>query len=201
MCYRCFRPEPLCLCYAIVPVETRTQFVILIHPKECTRIKNNTGRLTHLSLPNSKLFMGVDFTHHRQLNTILNDPDNHCVILYPGSESSDLAEMPLPREKRLVILLIDATWASAKVMLRKSATLHTLPRISFSHTRTSAYGFKRQPFPEALSTMESTQVVLETLAQRGYEAIDSRELEHFLDPFTKMVEYQRQFATLPDKES
>ncbi len=193
MCYRCFRPEPLCLCDTLSPVQTYTRFVILIHPKEFSRIKNNTGRLTHLSLPNSDLFMGLDFTSHGPLNAILNDPENFCVILYPGEESLPLESAPLPENRRLVILLIDATWASAKVMLRKSTNLHPLPRVSFSHTKTSAYGFKRQPFAQALSTMESVHTVLEILHRRGYEKPDSLALAHFLDPFRRMVAIQKSF--------
>ena len=194
MCYRCNRPANLCLCRSIVPIDTRTKFVILIHPKEYKRIKNNTGRLTHLSLPNSELFCGVDFTHHSGLNAILDDPKNSCFILYPGEKSIPLHEVPLPAEERqLVILLIDATWSSAKPMLRQSKNLHPLPKISFTHTKTSAYRFKRQPFPEALSTMESTHAVLEILQHRGYENIPADKLLHFCDVFHEMIDAQLKF--------
>ena len=194
MCYRCHRPAKLCLCKHIVPIDTRTKFVLLIHPKEYKRIKNNTGRLTHLSLPNSELFTGVDFTHHSGLNAILDNPKNSCCILYPGSDSAPLHEVQLPgQERQLVIILIDATWSSAKPMLRLSKNLHTLPKISFTHTKTSTYAFKRQPFCEALSTMESTHCVLEILQQKGYENIPVKKITHFLDPFYEMVKYQVTF--------
>jgi DTW domain-containing protein YfiP len=194
MCYRCFRPQALCLCDRLSPVETKTRFVILIHPKEFSRIKNNTVRLTHLSLPNSELFTGVDFTRHAALNTILDNPDSHCVILYPGAGAVPINDAPLPPvDKTLVIILIDATWASAKPMLRRSRNLHRLPRITFHHRKSSAYGFKRQPFSQALSTIESTHAVLEILYDRGYESLCPKVLEHFLDPFHHMVQTQLQF--------
>ncbi len=194
MCYRCNRPRACCLCDTILPIETRTQFVILIHPKEFKRIKNNTGRLTHLSLPNSLLLCGIDFSRHKALNAILDDPQNHCVILYPAADALPLEESDLPPEgKRLVIILIDATWASARPILRQSTNLHALPRITFRHGGSSAYGFKRQPFAEALSTIESTHAVLKILHDKGIEAITPAQLENFLSPFHKMVDFQRRF--------
>ncbi|HWL18002.1 MAG TPA: DTW domain-containing protein, partial [Opitutus sp.] len=44
-CYRCFWPKPLCWCGSIVPMETRTRFVFLMHPKEFKQEKAATGRL------------------------------------------------------------------------------------------------------------------------------------------------------------
>ena len=194
MCYRCNRPEAFCLCKSVTPVATNTKFVLLIHPKEYKRIKNNTGRLTHLSLTNSVLFSGVDFSRHTGLNKILSDPGNFCVILYPSDDSLCLNDTVLPlHDKQLVIILIDATWASARPMLRLSRNLHTLPKITFSHAKTSAYSFKRQPFAAALSTIESTHAVLEILQKQKIENIPEKKLQHFLDPFYEMVKLQLKF--------
>ena len=193
-CYQCNRPKSLCLCKKISPVKTNTKFVLLIHPKEFKHIKNNTGRLTHLSLPNSELFVGVDFSEHKRLNTILQNPENECYILFPSQESLSLETSDIPKEgKQLVIILIDATWSSAKPMLRLSKNLHHLPKLSFSHSKNSAYTFKRQPFTQALSTMESTQVVLEILTQKGVENIAVEKLDNFLNPFYEMIDYQLKF--------
>ena len=191
MCYACNRPQKSCLCRYTHPIKTKTKFVILIHPKEYKQIKNNTGRLTHLSLPNSHLFVGVDFTKHTQVNAIINDPKNYCIILFPSSKSITLNTTPLPlHDKQLVIFIIDATWASAKPMLRLSKNLHHLQKISFLHTKTSAYTFKRQPFKQALSTIESTLCVLEILEEKGIEKISKQALESFLHPFKEMVKFQ-----------
>ncbi len=194
MCYRCNRPTRHCLCKDIEPIRTHTKFVILMHPKEYKHIKNNTGRLTHLSLTNSELFVGLDFTRHNRLNAILDDPENFPLLLFPSSRSIPLHEVKHPDgKKRLVIILIDATWASAKPILRLSKNLHTLPKITFAHTRKSAYRFKKQPFPQALSTIESTHAVLEILQEAKLENISSKELAHFLDPFHKMIDFQLKF--------
>lgn len=195
MCYDCNRPKRSCLCFDIQPIETSTKFVILMHPKEFKYIKNNTGRLTYLSLKNSELFVGVDFSNDKRVNNLIDNPKNHCVILYPDKKCLNLSENGLNiDDKGLVIFIIDATWDSAKPILRRSTNLHNLPRISFSHTKTSAYNFKRQPFAEALSTMESTLCVLELLNYHGMESISNVALEDFLTPFEKMVKFQMEFV-------
>jgi DTW domain-containing protein YfiP len=194
MCYKCNRPARHCLCKNIDPIETKTKFIILMHPKEFKRIKNNTGRLTHLSLSNSELLVGVDFTHNKRLNTILNDPAYKPLILYPSADALPLETVTKTEiKKQLLIILIDATWASAKPMLRMSKNLHTIPSVSFTHTKNSAYTFKRQPFKEALSTIESTHCVLEILNHQKIENIPDKKLAHFLDPFHELIHFQLKF--------
>jgi DTW domain-containing protein YfiP len=167
-----------------------------MHPKEFKYIKNNTGRLTYISLKNSELFVGVDFSTHNRVNMLLNDSQNYCAILFPSSDSICINEEKLELNNRqLVVFIIDATWDSAKPMLRQSKNLHNLPKISFTHTKTSAYKFKRQPFAEALSTMESTLCVLEILQNQGLEAICDTDLEQFLNPFEKMVKFQMKYKS------
>jgi len=196
MCYTCNRPKSLCLCCDINPIETNTKFIILMHPKEFKQIKNNTGRLTHVSLKNSELLVGVDFTTHKRVNTILNDPKNYCVILFPSEDSICINDDKLKLNGRqLVVFIIDATWDSAKPILRLSKNLHYLPKISFTHTKTSAYKFKKQPFKEALSTIESTLCLLEILQKQELEDISNKNLEKFLNPFEKMVKFQMEYKS------
>ena len=73
--------------------------------------------------------------------------------------------------------------------------LHYKSKISFTHTKSSAYQFKRQPFAEALSTMESTLCVLETLTNQKLETISDEKLKTFIEPFEKMVESQMKFVS------
>src|SRR5882724_11748685 len=90
-CYRCFWPKPLCWCGSIVPMTTRTKFVFLMHPKEYKREKAATGRLTHLCLANSELHVGVGFDEDETVQTLLRDPQNFSVLLYPGARARNLS--------------------------------------------------------------------------------------------------------------
>lgn len=118
-CYRCYRPKSSCMCEHAYPVDTKTKFVILMHPKEFKKIKNRTGHLTHLSLTNSELYIGIDFSDHARVNALTDDPTNHCVLLYPLSNSKVLNEGSIAQtNKRTVIFILDATWDCSKKMLR-----------------------------------------------------------------------------------
>lgn len=179
------------MCGHVSPVETRTKFVILMHPKELKKTKNGTGRLTHLSLPNSEIHVAIDFSDNDRINTLIGDPANDCYILYPSEESISLNRYSInQKEKTTVIFIIDSTWACSKKMLRLSRNLHALPRISFDHAKLSRFRIKQQPKEYCLSTIESTHCVLELLNEQGDEEISPKALESFLAPFNAMVEYQ-----------
>ncbi|MDD3344356.1 MAG: DTW domain-containing protein [Sulfurospirillaceae bacterium] len=189
-CYHCYRPKSSCMCEYIRPIETHTKFIILMHPKEFKKTKNGTGHLTHLSLPNSEWFMGIDFSACERINEILKSHQSY--ILYPCKEAINLSHEPLYPSKPLAIFLIDSTWACALKMMRLSRNLRDLPRISFDATKRSEFKIKEQPLEYCLSTIESTHTVLELLNQWGIETIVHETLKTFLTPFHAMIEYQLQ---------
>ena len=161
-----------------------------MHPKEYKKTKNNTGKITHKSLLNSKIYVGIDFSENKELNAIINDSSNSCFILYPGENSINLSTNSIDTKKRNVIFLIDSTWACSKKMLKLSTNLNSLPKISFNFESSSAYEFKKQPSTYCLSTIESTLVLLKLLNKLNIENIEKGFLENFLVPFDKMVEFQ-----------
>lgn len=189
-CYSCYRPKTSCMCKYIEPIDTNTKFVILMHPKEYKKTKNGTGHFTNKSLNNSEIFIGIDFTNHKKINKILNDKDNECFILYPGEKSIKLNEESIKTKKDIVLFIIDSTWACSKKMLRESKNLKNLRKVSFKSTKLSEFKIKEQPASYCLSTIESTQYILELLNNHSLENIDKNSLEAFTKPFTKMVDYQ-----------
>ena len=192
-CYHCYRPMTLCMCTSVNPITTKTKFVILMHPKEFKKTKNGTGRLTHLSLPNSQIYIDVDFTDHKAINALIDDQQNLCYVLYPGKESVHLNTQKLELNNRqLVIFIIDSTWPCSMKILRLSQNLQRLPKLSFTHSKTSQFQIKEQPKEFCLSTMESTLTILELLTAHEIETIDKKAFDSFLNPFLSMVEYQIQ---------
>lgn len=194
-CYSCYRPQSSCMCSYINKINTNTKFIILMHPKEFRKTKNGTGHFTNLSLPNSKIFIGIDFTKHKEINDILDNPSNSCYLLYPGDETIKLNYQSIKEpDKTNVIFIIDSTWPCSKKILRVSQNLKNLPRVSFEHTKSSAFKIKTQPSDYCLSTIESTLCVLELLTEQGIEDIKQSQFDKFLEPFSKMVEYQVECA-------
>ncbi|MDP3301045.1 MAG: tRNA-uridine aminocarboxypropyltransferase [Sulfuricurvum sp.] len=204
-CYHCYRPMNQCMCSAIKAIPTQTKFIILMHPKEFKKTKNGTGRLTHLSLPNSQLYIDVDFTQNKAINALIDDPKNLCYVLYPGKESIHLNTQKIELENRqLVIFIIDSTWPCSVKILRLSHNLQRLPKLSFTHSKISQFQIKEQPKEFCLSTMESTLSILELLTYHGIEIIEETALASFLDPFLSMVDYQIQCiskSNIPQKNT
>lgn len=191
VCYVCYRPQSVCMCKHIIPIKTKTRFVILMHPKEFKKTKNGTGHFTNLSLENCELHVGLDFSTHSKINAILADPNNACYVIYPSESSIDLNHTSIARPaKNTVLFLIDATWPCSKSMLVKSTNLEALPKVSFTHTKSSLFTFKQQPKEYCLSTIESTLCVLTLLSVQDDEQISQHSLQHFLNPFKEMVSYQ-----------
>ena len=54
-------------------VDSRTRVVFLQHPRE-RRVAIGTARMAHLSLPNSELHIGVDFSGHARLEALAAHP-------------------------------------------------------------------------------------------------------------------------------
>ena len=190
-CYNCYRPKSSCMCSYVNKIQTNTRFIILMHPKEFRKTKNGTGHFTHLSLPNSEIFIGIDFSDHKKINSIIDDTKNSCYILYPDKNSINLNKQNIKEQNRsTVIFIIDSTWACSVKILRVSKNLHSLPRVSFEHTKSSAFKIKTQPNSYCLSTIESTLCVLEFLNIHKIESIKQNQFQNFLKPFEKMVEYQ-----------
>jgi len=195
-CYECYRPKSSCMCEHFEHIETKTKFVVLMHPKEFKKVKNNTGHFTHKSLPNSELFIGIDFTNHRRINEIIATHDSY--ILFPSENALNLSEEnPKKSDKDLAIFIIDSTWACTKKMFTLSQNLKELKHMSFTTTKTSLYDIKTQPDERYLSTIESTLVVLEELERLGIEDVSKRQFDGFLRPFLKMIEYQKELISNP----
>jgi len=190
-CYKCYRPMSSCMCKYINPLQTNTEFIILMHPKEFKKTKNGTGRFTHLALPNSKLYIGIDFNNHSYINNLISDESTNCFVLYPHENSIKLNTQTIQEEnKKNVIFIIDSTWPCSRKILAVSKNINQLPKISFTHTKASNFQFKTQPNEYCLSTIESTLCILELLNHHKIENIEQNALEKFLHPFNKMVEYQ-----------
>ncbi len=195
-CYRCYRPKSSCMCQYFCEIETETKFVILMHPKEFKKVKNNTGHFTHQSLKNSELFIGIDFSEHKRINEIIASYESY--ILFPSQNAVNLTHTnPKNSKKPLAIFLIDSTWSCAKPIFYKSKNLQNLQHMSFTTTKESQYEIKEQPDAAYLSTIESTLVVLEELNKHGIESIQEKSLQRFLDPFFQMIQYQKDLINNP----
>lgn len=205
-CLKCHRPSSSCMCKYTSALYTKTHFVFLMHPMEFKKEKNGTGRLCHLQLKNSRIIMGIDFTHDKEVNELIKNYGQNSYILYPGQGSINLSS---PTESQTftedkgtgasLIFIIDGTWPCAKKMIKLSHNLQKLQKISFDNSISSQFILKQQPNSLCLSTIESVKILIDTLIQLKQENIQETELEGFLLPFKKMIEYQTECVNDPTR--
>lgn len=191
-----------CFCSRITPIETDVKFVFLLHPKEAYHQKTGTGRLAAISLSGAEIVVGIDFTDNARVNELISGRDGSAaygdgagyypVVLYPA-ENSLSADSPALRAalgtRKLLVVVIDATWFFARKMLKASVNLAGLPTVSFRAEYRSVFEIKRQPAPECLSTIESAHYLIRELKAAGI-ANPLADESGLMRVFREMVRYQ-----------
>ena len=199
LCIRCLQPSFGCYCAHVQRFDSKIDFVVLIHPIEVKR-RIATGRMASLTLENSHLITGQDYTHDVGVNSILTDPNRHPVILYPGRLSHNISPLSrdekiglFPEGKKLTIFVIDGTWHTARKTMHHSQNLKKVPRICFSPEKPSNFRVRKQPHPACVSTIEAIHHTIELIGDtQGFDTA-SREHDKLTYVFDKMVELQLHF--------
>ena len=196
-CFKCFKPKSVCLCRFARELDTGVKFVFLMHPKEFRRTRTGTGYLAHSCLVGSEIIVGQDFSANQRLNQLLQDPEYLPFLMYPGEDAINVidgkAEGKLEElvkgGKKLLILILDATWFCAKKLIEKNPFLLDLPKLSFKGDYRSIFTFKREPRPEYISTIECCYYFIKEMQEAG---LITKELdpEPLMKIFKEMIKLQ-----------
>jgi DTW domain-containing protein YfiP len=159
--------------------------VIVLHPREARRTVG-TARLVKLCLEETVIIQGtgVDLDRNADFAAILEDPTLEPWLLFPGPGASPVEELPLRRQKRPVIVVVDGTWSQASKMIRTSERLRQLRCLRFDPQAPSRYGFRRQPALHCVSTIEA---VHEVISRTGGSA------DAMLEVFQELVRSQTSY--------
>ncbi len=205
LCLACMNPEFSCYCSTIQKFDPGVQFVILIHPIEFQR-RIATGRMSHLILEKSSLIRGQDYSKNLRVNALLEDANNHCVILYPSPSSINLSEVNIdsqrkifPKDKKLTVFVIDGTWATARQMMRQSQNLQNLQKVCFTPKAKSNFRVRKQPEAHCLSTIEAIHQFIDIASDHLAFDASARPHDILLKVFDTMVERQIRFAEEYDR--
>lgn len=194
VCYKCRRPKESCYCPWTSPVESGIKFVFLMHPKEAKKQKTGTGRLASLCLPESEIFVGIDFTNNERINNLINDPKYYPVLLYPSCDAWTAQKKELKEilnGKTLLAFIIDSTWFCSKKMIRYSMNINSLPKFSFCGKYKSIFTFKHEPAEYCISTIETCYYLIKEL-QASEIANKDANPEPLMNVFKEMIKYQLQ---------
>lgn len=199
LCVTCLQPAFGCYCCHIQKFDPKIKFVILIHPIEMKR-RIATGRMASLCLQNAELILGQDYSANQQVNQLIADYNYSSMVLYPGPKSLNLTTASgeqkfalLNGEKKLLIFVIDGTWATARKTMFQSANLKVLPRIGFVPPAKSNFRVRKQPGVNCYSTIEAVHHCIELLGPTVGFDNQSRVQDNLLHVFNVMVERQLHF--------
>lgn len=182
-CPNCFKAGDACICSWIAPLVSQIELIILQHPSEEKR-PLGTARILLLSLPNSRLFVGEDFSDNQALLELINDLDYQTLVLYPTAHSSLVAQnKAVFSDKPLRVILIDGTWKKAYRMWNTNQWLHRIPQVHLPESLQGDYKIRKAPKDNALSTVEAGYHLLSLLQPQ----LDFRPL---LVAFEQMIDYQ-----------
>jgi DTW domain-containing protein len=180
VCYRCDKPQAMCLCARIPCVDNRTPVLVLQHPRERLH-PIGTARFARLGLARSRV--EVAWTAGTREDVAPSWLEPGAALLYPAPGSRELAELP-PAERPRQLLVLDGTWRTAAALYRDKTWLRGLPHVRLSPTAPSRYRLRLQPVRDYVSTIEA---IVEALRVLEPELLG---LDALLGAFDSMIDEQ-----------
>jgi DTW domain-containing protein YfiP len=177
-CYRCDKPQSMCLCEHLRPIPNAVGVHILQHPRE-HRHPLGTVRLLRLGLASVHVHV-LDLQGNGGVSTPVALPEG-AGLLYPSADARDLATLA-EDERPAHLVVIDGTWAHANRIYRDNSWISALPRYRLSPSEGSRYRVRAEPRQECLSTVESVVAALRCLQPNlvGTEMLESA-FDHMID--------------------
>jgi DTW domain-containing protein YfiP len=182
-CPHCGKPEPLCICESIEPIENRIEVLILQHPQEQDRALG-TARLTALHFPDAVVKIGLSWPSlSKALGRSVHDPSRWAILYLGSAKVADLdtdkevvainRKGELEEHQRAIlediegIVLLDGTWSQAKALWWRNAWMLKCQRVILGPKRASRYGvLRKEPRQDGLSTIEAAGLLLAGLEKR-----------------------------------
>ena len=181
-CEKCLKTPELCICSSVRPVKTKLHVLILQHPQEPDK-DLGSAMLTHLSLPNSTLRIGLSWPNIKKaLGKEVQA--SRWAVLHLGSGIKGKLDprvtpkgrlqfvnkaggaVPAPTEGLDGIVILDGSWSQAKTLWWRNAWLLKLKRVVLTPSQKSLYGeLRKEPRGECLSTIEAVAECLSSLGE------------------------------------
>src|SRR3954447_26003921 len=209
-CPSCGKPQPLCICDTVVPIENRIALLILQHPQEQDRALG-TARLLALHFKNAVVKIGLSWPSlSKALGRPVADPQRWAVLYLGSAKAADLdtkseivaidRKGAAEEHQRAIlkdiegIVLLDGTWSQAKALWWRNAWMLKCQRVILNPAKPSAYGkLRREPRRDGLSTIEAAAMLLGGLEKRPDVAATLN------GAFERMLaKYREAQATLPE---
>jgi DTW domain-containing protein YfiP len=211
-CPKCEKPDNLCVCAAIEPLDNRIFTLILRHPQEQDR-KLGTAKIASLQLKNSIVRTGLSWANlAKALGRPAAEPKKWGVLYLGTAKTSeglnaqpltvvDKKGVPVPGQESLLsgiegIILLDGNWAQAKALWWRNAWLLKCRRLVLQPGRPSLYGnLRKEPRRESVSTIEAAAMTIAALES------DPAIADKILTPFRALLDKARSKPKKIEKEN
>ena len=194
VCQYCQRPEMVCICGFIKPINNNIEIGILQHPSEVKQIKG-TAIIAQLALCKVSYWVGESLDDLPGLVNWL-DQEEKVYLLYPDIENQteayhsysvkELTQSAMSI-RGIKILVLDGTWRKTYKMMQLNSALRQLDRIELNPVKESQYKIRKQKDQQSLATIEA---IYELLAQLEN---NPTKFQPLLDAFESIQEQQLAF--------
>ena len=198
-CEGCRLVPSHCMCGVRASVPTHAGVCLLMADIEPLK-PTNTGWLIADVVPDTFAFGWARTEVDPALLALLADPGWLPVVVFPGEYAAPervLQALPPSGDaaRRPLFILLDATWAEARKMFRKSPYLDPLPVLSLQPEQVSSYILRRSRRDDHFCTSEVAALCMSLAG----ETRAARALEAWLDVFTHhYVQARHQLPFDPD---
>lgn len=167
-----------CICDAIVPIDTETRVVLVVHFLEWQKT-TTTSALLRLVLENAEVRLRGVVERPFEGDDLVADPTRRPVLLYPSPDA--IAIDALPRDRPITLIVPDGTWRQARKVRLREPAFEDLVCVTLPEGTPSQYRVRRNTRGTfALSTAEAVARALGILEGQVVE-------DAVLRPFERMV--------------
>lgn len=192
ICPNCSRPEKVCICHFIEPIDNGVEIAILQHPTEVKQVKGS-AIIAQLALTHCKTWVGEQLSELPGLVAWLANHKN-VFLLYPeiddqvkDCEVFDVGQILKENLSDIKVLILDGTWRKTFKMMQLNPELQALNRVSLTPAEQSKYRIRKQKDSQSLSTVEAIYELLSQLES------SSKKFKPLLDAFEKVQNQQLVF--------
>lgn len=188
-CYRCWKPQRVCVCTLLPQVANRTPVVILQHPREKNR-PIGTVRFAKLGLQRCEVEVYAPWSGRPSTLPARLSPG--AAVLFP-SPKARAVESLAPEERPTQLLVLDGTWNQVHALVRANPWLEGLPHVTLEAPAPSRYRIRAEPQVHYVSTLEAIVATLRALEP------DTLGFDELLAAFDAMIDTQITYGGTGEK--
>ncbi len=167
-CQHCLMSQPACFCHARKPLALEIDLVLLYHRDEIHKPTNSGRLIADLFPAQTHAFLWSRKDPDPKLLSLLEDKNRRVLLLFPDKDKKNpvydlVQEHNSTLDKKITLVLLDATWKQASKMFHLSQWLRQLPCISINMAKQKAFLVRHAKHDMQFATAEVSALALNAL--------------------------------------